>query len=149
MNIVTVLGFLAHGYATEEFQVTEERLGVYLPVSHPLFHFLIRALNRVLGRTHRSASLSHEHIWSIRLSWPLDNPRGYPDNARQYHPKLRGPVDPRELEIDLRTGMKNYIANETGSWDTSKAHARRTLEKCIWYGRQCPLHLFSSSHTPR
>ena len=27
------LGFLAHGYATNEFEVTEERLGVYLPVS--------------------------------------------------------------------------------------------------------------------
>lgn len=27
------LGFLAHGYATHEFEVTEERLGVYLPVS--------------------------------------------------------------------------------------------------------------------
>ena len=37
MNIVMVLGFLAHGYATDEFQVTEERLGIYLPVSHPLF----------------------------------------------------------------------------------------------------------------
>jgi len=38
MNIVMVLGFLAHGYATDEFQVTEERLGIYLPVRHDLFH---------------------------------------------------------------------------------------------------------------
>ena len=29
-----VLGFLAHGYATGEFEVTEERLGAYLPVEH-------------------------------------------------------------------------------------------------------------------
>ena len=28
------LGFLAHGYATHEFEVTEERLGVYLPVRY-------------------------------------------------------------------------------------------------------------------
>jgi hypothetical protein len=32
LNLVMVLGFLAHGYATQEFEVTEERLGVYLPV---------------------------------------------------------------------------------------------------------------------
>ena len=34
INVVMVLGFLAHGYATSEFEVTEERLGVYLPVEH-------------------------------------------------------------------------------------------------------------------
>ncbi|KAH9899296.1 heterokaryon incompatibility protein Het-C-domain-containing protein [Cubamyces lactineus] len=100
INLCMVLGFMAHGYATNEFEVTEERLGVYLPTEH------------------------------------IDNPKGYPDNARQYHPKLRPPVDPRELEIDPRTGMKNYIANENGSWDTSKALVRRTLERCIHLGRQ-------------
>jgi len=31
--------------------------------------------------------------------------------------------------------MKNYIANEDGSWDTSKALVRRTIEKCIQHGR--------------
>ncbi|OBZ67753.1 hypothetical protein A0H81_12495 [Grifola frondosa] len=100
VNLCMVLGFMAHGYATQEFEVTEERLGVYLPTEH------------------------------------IDNPKGYPDNARSFHPKLRGPVDPRELEIDPRTGMKNYIANENGSWDTSKALVRRTLERCIHLGRQ-------------
>lgn len=34
LNIIMALGFLAHGYATGEFEVTEERLGVYLPVEH-------------------------------------------------------------------------------------------------------------------
>ena len=59
---------------------------------------------------------------------------------------------PRELDIDPQTGMKNYIANgmivcneirqlssfptENGSWDTSKALVRRTLEHCIHLGRQ-------------
>ncbi|KAJ8474187.1 hypothetical protein ONZ45_g16038 [Pleurotus djamor] len=68
----------------------------------------------------------------------IDNPKGYGDgeDARKYHPQLRGPVDPRELEIDTRTGMKNYIANENGNWDTSKALVRRTLERCIHLGRQ-------------
>ena len=45
-------------------------------------------------------------------------------------------MQPRELEIDLRTGMKNYIANEQGGWDTSKALVRRTLEQCIHLCRQ-------------
>ncbi|KAG0142536.1 hypothetical protein CROQUDRAFT_662406 [Cronartium quercuum f. sp. fusiforme G11] len=102
INLVMALGFLAHGYATGEFEVTEERLGVYLPVEH------------------------------------IDNPKGYNDNkdARAVHPALRGPVDPRELQIDPRTGMKNYIANETGHWDTSAACVRRVLQKCIEAGRR-------------
>ncbi|KAK7437930.1 hypothetical protein VKT23_018365 [Stygiomarasmius scandens] len=101
INLCMVLGFLANGYATNEFEVTKERLGVYLPTEH------------------------------------IDNPKGYGDgeDARQYDPRLRGPVDPMELEIDPRTGMKNYIANENGHWDTSKALVRRTLEQCIHIGR--------------
>lgn len=70
-----------HQYATGEFEVTDERLGVYLPTEH------------------------------------LDNPKGYAadqpgQDARKFDPRLRPPVDPRELEIDPRTGMKNYLANE-------------------------------------
>ncbi|KAI0266532.1 Het-C-domain-containing protein [Gloeopeniophorella convolvens] len=101
INLCMALGFLAHGYATNEFEVTVERLGVYLPTEH------------------------------------IDNPKGYGDgeDARKYDPRLRGPVDPRELEVDRRTGMKNYIANEDGPWDTSKAVVRRTLERCIQTGR--------------
>ncbi|KAJ2919808.1 hypothetical protein MD484_g554, partial [Candolleomyces efflorescens] len=102
INLCMALGFLAHGYATNEFEVTPERLGCYLPVEH------------------------------------IDNPKGYGDgdDPRKYHPGLRGPVDPRELEVDHRTGMKNYIANEQGGWDTSKALVRRTLEQCIHIGRR-------------
>ena len=36
----------------------------------------------------------------------------------------------------MHTGMKNYIANENGHWDTSRALVRRTLERCIHMGRQ-------------
>lgn len=102
INLVMLLGFLAHGYATGEFEVTEERLGVYLPTEH------------------------------------IDNPKDYNENqdARTVHPKLRGPVDPQELEIDHQTGMLNYIANEHGHWDTSKALIRRTLLACIDMGRR-------------
>ena len=97
INLCMALGFLAHGYATHEFEVTEERLGVYLPVWVFLFKW-------ITFRSWLITPLQTEHI---------DNPKGYGEgeDARKYHPKLRGPVDPRELEIDHRTGMKNYIAN--------------------------------------
>jgi len=36
ISLCMALGFLAHGYATREFEVTEERLGVYLPVRLPV-----------------------------------------------------------------------------------------------------------------
>ncbi|TYJ55362.1 hypothetical protein B9479_003977 [Cryptococcus floricola] len=101
LNIVMVLGFMAHGYATGEFEVTKEALGCYLTTEH------------------------------------IDNPKGYADgeDARQYDDRLRGPVDDIELAIDPQTGMKNYIANENGHWDTSKALVRQRLQECIHYGR--------------
>ncbi|KAI0068034.1 Het-C-domain-containing protein [Artomyces pyxidatus] len=101
--IVAVLGFMTFGFATEEFEVTANRLGVYLPVEH------------------------------------IDNPKGYgakEGDPRQFHPRLRPPVNPRELEIDERTGMKNYIATENRGWDTSTAHIRRVFRACIDYGRR-------------
>ena len=99
--LVWVLSFLAHGYATEEFEVTEERLGVYRPEEH------------------------------------IDNPLGYGEgkDARQFDPRLRGPVDPREVEIDPHTGMKNYIANESGGWATSSGYLRFSFARSIHFGR--------------
>ncbi|KAL2759460.1 hypothetical protein ACRALDRAFT_1039377 [Sodiomyces alcalophilus JCM 7366] len=97
--LVWVLSFLAHGYATEEFEVTEERLGVYRAEEH------------------------------------TDNPLGYPDDAQNYDPRLRPPVRPVETEIDSRTGMKNYIANESGDWATSAGYIRFSLRRSIHYGR--------------
>ncbi|GJE86244.1 heterokaryon incompatibility protein Het-C domain-containing protein [Phanerochaete sordida] len=101
--IVSILGFLTFGFATEEYQVTPDRLGVYLPVEH------------------------------------IDNPKGYGEkegDPRRFHPKLRPPVNPEELEIDRRTGMKNYMATEGRGWDTSTAHVRRIFKACIEYGRR-------------
>ncbi|OWP07208.1 hypothetical protein B2J93_1981 [Marssonina coronariae] len=100
--LVWVLSFLSFGYATEEFEVTEERLGVYRPEEH------------------------------------IDNPKGYADDkdARQYDPRLRGPVDPIELEVDMNTGMKNYIANENGGqYATSTGYVKFSLERSIHFGR--------------
>ncbi|KAL5615186.1 hypothetical protein BROUX41_005243 [Berkeleyomyces rouxiae] len=100
--LIWVLAFMSFGYATEEFEVTADRLGVYR---------------------------AEEHI---------DNPLGYADgaDARQYDQRLRGPVQPIETEIDPRSGMKNYIANESGNWSTSAGYLRFSLGRSIHYGRQ-------------
>lgn len=99
--LVWVLSFMSFGYATEEFEVTEERLGVYRPEEH------------------------------------IDNPLGYADgmDARKFDKRLRGPVDQREVEIDPNTGMKNYIANESGGWATSAGYLRYSFARSIHYGR--------------
>lgn len=98
---VWVLSFMAFGYATDEFEVTEERLGCYRPEEH------------------------------------IDNPKGYADglDARKFDPRLRGPVDPVEIEIDPKTGMKNYISNENGNWATSAAYLRYSFARSIHFGR--------------
>lgn len=98
--IVSVMAMVEFGYATEEFDVTRERLGVYTHVEH------------------------------------IDNPRGYPSNAKDIDSRLRGPVKPEELEFDPKTGMKNYIANSGQGWDTAEDYIRRQLEKCIELGRK-------------
>jgi len=73
-------------------------------------------------------------------------------------PLLRPPVDPRELEVDHRTGMKvcrtdtilnplanypchsqNYMATEDGGWDTSTLYIRRSLRTAIELGRRSGL----------
>ena len=99
--LVWVLSFMAFGYATEEFEVTSDRLGTYRPEEH------------------------------------IDNPLGYADglDARKFDTRLRGPISPIETEIDPRTGMKNYIANETGQWATSAGYLRFSFARSIHYGR--------------
>ena len=92
---------MSFGYATAEFEVTDERLGVYRPEEH------------------------------------IDNPKDYADNvdARQYDQRLRPPVAPEELAIDPNTGMKNYIANESGGWATSAGYIKYSFARAIHFGR--------------
>ena len=99
--LVWVLSFLSFGYATAEFEVTEERLGVYRPEEH------------------------------------IDNPKDYADNqdARKFDPRLRGPVQRIELDIDPETGMKNYIANEKLGIATSAGYVKFSLTRSIHFGR--------------
>lgn len=99
--LVWILAFMSFGYATEEFEVTAERLGVYRPEEH------------------------------------IDNPKDYADNvdARQFDARLRGPVNPIELQIDPQTGMKNYIANENLGIATSLGYIKWTFARSIHFGR--------------
>ncbi|KAF2216943.1 hypothetical protein CERZMDRAFT_119686 [Cercospora zeae-maydis SCOH1-5] len=99
--LVWILAFMSFGYATEEFEVTAERLGVYRPEEH------------------------------------IDNPKDYADNvdARTFDSRLRGPVQPIELEVDPRTGMKNYIANEHLGIATSVGYIKWAFARSIHFGR--------------
>ncbi|KAK3706968.1 hypothetical protein LTR37_012467 [Vermiconidia calcicola] len=99
--LVWVLAFMSFGYATAEFEVTADRLGVYRPEEH------------------------------------IDNPKDYAENldARQFDQRLRGPVMPAELATDPNTGMKNYIANETGGWATSLGYIKYSFARSIHFGR--------------
>jgi hypothetical protein len=59
INLCMALGFLAHGYATAEFEVTEERLGVYLPVEHidnPKVCSLSSTVTHQLNSSHRGTA---------------------------------------------------------------------------------------------
>ncbi|KAJ8119326.1 hypothetical protein ONZ43_g3703 [Nemania bipapillata] len=118
--IVSIMGFLEFGFATDEFDVTRQRLGCYSHVEH------------------------------------IDNPAGYVDNAKEVDERLRGPVDPKELEFDPRTGMKNYVANSGQGWATSADYIREQLEKSIELGRlkrnskakkESYIHLGAALHT--
>ena len=67
----------------------------------------------------------------------VDNPKNYADDAdaRKYDPRLRPPVDPIELEIDPRSGMKNYIANDAIGIATSLGYVKFSLTRSIHFGR--------------
>lgn len=118
--IVSVLAFMEFGFATDEFDVTRDRLGCYTHVEH------------------------------------IDNPQGYQDNAQDIDKRLRGPVQPEELEFDPETGMKNYIANAGNGYRTSADYVREQLVQCIALGRkkkdahsrkESLIHLGAALHT--
>ncbi|KAF7589333.1 hypothetical protein BBP40_004447 [Aspergillus hancockii] len=78
-----------------------------------------------------------DRLGTYRPEEHIDNPKDYADNedARQYDPRLRGPIRQIELDIDPETGMKNYIANERGDWATSSGYIKYSLARSIHYGR--------------
>jgi undecaprenyl pyrophosphate synthase len=67
------------------------------------------------------------------------SPKGYGEgqDPQQYDRRLRPRVDDnRELAVDPNTGMKAYIASHGQGFDTSYDCVKRTLQKCIEYGRR-------------
>ncbi|CAD0081742.1 unnamed protein product [Aureobasidium vineae] len=80
-----------------------------------------------------------ERLGCYRPEEHIDNPQGYAEgeDARQYDRRLRGPVDEeRELSIDERTGLKNYIASEDMRITTSAQLVRNLFGRCIDLGRE-------------
>ncbi len=55
--------------------------------------------------------MTEERLGVYRPEEHIDNPKDYADNkdARQYDPRLRGLVQPIELEVDPQTGMVSYF----------------------------------------
>ncbi|KAJ5734787.1 hypothetical protein N7533_013190 [Penicillium manginii] len=87
----------------------------------------------------REFEVTTERLGCYQPTEHIDNPQGYAegDDARRYDRRLRGPIDERrELSIDERTGLKNYIASEDMGIDTSAELIRRVLGKSIQLGRR-------------
>ena len=83
--------------------------------------------------------VTRDRLGCYRPEEHIDNPKDYADNidARQYDRRLRGPVDERrELSVDPRTGLKNYIASEDQGIATSAGLVRDLFGKCIELGRR-------------
>ena len=91
------------------------------------------------GFATKEFEVTKERLGCYRPEEHIDNPKDYADNidARQYDRRLRGPVDERrELSVDQRTGLKNYIASEDMGICTSAGLVRELLEKSIKLGRR-------------
>ncbi|KAI5288826.1 hypothetical protein KEM54_004815 [Ascosphaera aggregata] len=90
------------------------------------------------GYSTREFEVTADRLGTYRPEEHIDNPKGYADgeDARKYDVRLRPAVRDIELQIDTRTGMKNYIANEDGDWATSSKYAKFSLERSIWFGRK-------------
>jgi hypothetical protein len=83
--------------------------------------------------------VTRDRLGCYRPEEHIDNPKDYADNedARQYDRRLRGPVDEnRELAVDPRTGLKNYIASEDMRITTSAGMVRDLFRRCIQLGRE-------------
>ncbi|KAL5511341.1 hypothetical protein ACEPAH_4557 [Sanghuangporus vaninii] len=105
-------------------------------MSHDTLILIIQVLGFMsFGFSTREFHITPERLGVYLPAEHIDNPKGYADDAQKYDPRLRPPVDPQELEVDLTNGMKKYMATEGHTWDTSTAHIRRTLRTCITLGR--------------
>jgi hypothetical protein len=101
--LVWVLSFMSFGYATGEFEVTSDRLGVYRPEEHiGMLHGAMLITITDSGRQPRKM-ICEEYLATPKLT---SMQKDYADNedARKHDPRLRGPVTDAELAIDPETG---------------------------------------------
>lgn len=85
--------------------------------------------------------VTRDRLGCYRPEEHIDNPKDYNENkdARPMDNRLRGPIDEgTELGIDMNTGLKNYIANESidrissgEKMDTSAALVRKLFKQSI------------------
>ena len=133
--LVAVFAFVQFGYATREFEVTDERLGFYRPEEH---------VDNPRGYDNGAPAGNATAEASAG-----DGGAGY-----QISQGLRPVVQPVELAVDSETGMKNYIANasEVGLINpTSAEYVEKQLIAAITCGRQgdeeAYIHLGAALHT--
>ena len=131
--LVAIFAFVQFGYATGEFEVTDERLGFYRPEEH---------VDNPRGYDGSSAGQA-----------PATS-QGGKDVLQALSEGLRPPVHPAELAIDAKTGMKSYIANAAGVGainPTSADYVEKQLIAAIACGRQgdeeAYIHLGAAMHT--
>lgn len=134
--LIAVFAFVQFGYATREFEVTDERLGAYRPEEH------------VDNPRGYDAGIPAASSSSNRAEG------NEPQTGYRISDGLRGAVEPTELAIDGQTGMKNYIANshEVGMINpTSRDYVEKQLIAAIACGRQSDqeayIHLGAALHT--
>ncbi|KAF2427273.1 Het-C-domain-containing protein [Tothia fuscella] len=91
------------------------------------------------GYATKEFEVTRDRLGCYRPEEHIDNPKDYADNidARQYDTRLRAPIDERrELAVDERTGMKNYIAAEDMGITTSAGMVRDIYRRCIELARR-------------
>ncbi|KAF2868687.1 NIMA-interacting protein tinc [Massariosphaeria phaeospora] len=115
-------------------------VGTVKAVSSEAIRILLWVLGFLsFGYGTKEFEVTRDRLGCYRPEEHIDNPKDYADNldARDYDRRLRGPVDERrELSVDERTGLKNYIASEDLGIATSAGLVRKLLHQCIDLGRR-------------
>ena len=124
--LVSVFAFVQFGYATREFEVTDERLGVYRPEEH---------VDNPRGYS------GSDTVETASKASPRED-----DTNHTTGQNLRPSVQPMELDIDPITGMKNYICNiqhVKGGDISSAEYVEKQLIAAIACGRQGSLEAYT------
>ncbi len=120
-------------------------------VPEPILRALVAVLSFVqFGYSTREFEVTSERLGYYRPEEHIDNPKGYEGGIV---PGLREPVHDHELEVDLKSGMKSYIANPkcTEHNPTSYDYVEGQLVAAIACARdrnsEAYIHLGAAMHT--